>query len=238
MECTKLSHRLLDLRFFSVLGTSEHPGMSPEECHVKCGNPNVWDANNGVMVVYDELGRPWIMHGSMADDRVRRGLDGFQLSRGAYVPHSNDGGYFVREVAMKLIPQSVTVASDQRLANEIEARLLITELLLDRTNQYEPFFDVSANSTDLRISLRVRVHPEKEHLIAYVETDDHELSDYLVQIELIGNFRIGEGVKIPFRECGKNLLARRDFGAFSKITDAIGYQFVVRATLVNPRPVA
>ncbi len=102
MGTSKLSHILIDLGFFSALGTSEHLGMTPEECHVKRGQPNTQDYNNGVQVVYDENGRPWIIHGSKVDDTVQQGLWDFNLSRGAYVPHSNDGGYFIREIAMKL----------------------------------------------------------------------------------------------------------------------------------------
>ena len=102
MGTSKLSHILIDLGFFSALGTSEHPGMACEDRHVERGQPNTQDYNNGVLVVYDEDGRPWIIHGSKVDDTVQRGLRDFNLSRGAYVPHSNDGGYFIREIAMKL----------------------------------------------------------------------------------------------------------------------------------------
>lgn len=102
MGTGKLSHILIDLGFFSALGTSEHPGMMSEECHVKRGTPNSQDYNNGVLVVYDEEGRPWVIHGSKVTDTVKKGLSGYDLSRGAYVPHSNDGGYFIREIAMKL----------------------------------------------------------------------------------------------------------------------------------------
>lgn len=107
--CSKLSHVLLDSGFFSVLGTSErhgHMGMAPgeEELRVKRGERFTFDSNNGVMVVYDEEYRPWICRincakdGNLMESLVRV----FLLKRGAYVPHSNDGGYFVREVLSKL----------------------------------------------------------------------------------------------------------------------------------------
>lgn len=92
----KLSHSLMDMGFFSALGTSEHPGMMSEEVYVRRGRPNTWDYNNGVTVVYDEEGRPWIhcrYFCSTVDIEMPRGLQ-----CGAHVPHSNDGGHFVREV--------------------------------------------------------------------------------------------------------------------------------------------
>ena len=113
----KLSHKLLDLGFFSALGTSEHPGMRKEGVPVKRGRPNTYDSNNGVMVVYDEDGRPWIKsndlqakgfkidsqgyHGTFADM-----IQKHDLQRGAIVPHSNDGGYFVQKVIPTLVDDS------------------------------------------------------------------------------------------------------------------------------------
>ena len=75
----RCAEALIDLGFFSALGTSEYPGFTSEECHVKRGTPNSQDYNNGVLVVYDEDGRPWIMHGSKVDDTVRQGLSGYDL---------------------------------------------------------------------------------------------------------------------------------------------------------------
>lgn len=98
----KLSHNLLDLGFFSALGTSEHPGHCQEEQHVKRGTPFTYDHNNGVAVVYDEDGRPWIKPVRDFTDEVRTAvwtlLDEFKIKQGAYVPHSNDSGHFVRTV--------------------------------------------------------------------------------------------------------------------------------------------
>ena len=102
MGTNKLSHTLIDLGFFSALGTSENSGMMREEVHVKRGTANTFDYNNGVTVVYDEEGRPWILHNSRLTDEAAEKLREYSLKRGAHVPHSNDGGYFVREIAMKL----------------------------------------------------------------------------------------------------------------------------------------
>ena len=93
----KLSHNLMDLGFFSALGTSEHPAMERQETHVKRGKPNTYDSNNGVTVVYDEEGRPWIIRSvPLFSEEVRIILR--NLKHGAYVPHSNDGGNFVLNI--------------------------------------------------------------------------------------------------------------------------------------------
>lgn len=96
----KLSHTLLDLGFFSALGTIEHDAGRPD--HVPRGKDNTFDSNNGVTVVYDEVGRPWIIQTSRFTAEVSTALNReFSLQRGAYVPHSNDGGHFVREIVAK-----------------------------------------------------------------------------------------------------------------------------------------
>lgn len=102
MGCEKLSHQLLDLGFFCALGTSEHPGHCQEERHVKRDRPFAYDTNNGVVVVYDEDGRPWIAHSgdlcTTEDLFMEQVVVRHSLRRGAYVPHSNDGGHFVRSI--------------------------------------------------------------------------------------------------------------------------------------------
>jgi len=101
MEIRKLSHVLIDLGFFSALGT--HQSCSDVSANtVKRGQPNTQDHNNGVLVVYDEEGRPWIMVLSKFNRDARQALSGFNLTQGAYVPHSNDGGHFVHEVMAEL----------------------------------------------------------------------------------------------------------------------------------------
>ena len=97
----KLSLTLLDLGFFSALGTSEY-SVTHEKNYVKRGTANTYDSNNGVMVIYDEEGRPWICSTGYLTDRDMDELHGHSLKRGAWVPHSNDGGEFVREILPKL----------------------------------------------------------------------------------------------------------------------------------------
>jgi len=103
---SKISHNLKNLGFFSALGTTEHSGMSEKGYPVKHGTPNTHDYNNGTHVVYDEEGRPWIIGRSSLSDIQETALREFivanDLQHGAYVPHSNDSGRFVREVMPKL----------------------------------------------------------------------------------------------------------------------------------------
>jgi len=95
----KLSHELMELDFFCALGTSEHPGFCEEEVYVVRKTPRTYDSNNGVVVIYDEAGRPWIMAAKeIAAHAVYKLIEEFDLKRGAYVPHSNDSGHFVRVV--------------------------------------------------------------------------------------------------------------------------------------------
>jgi len=106
----KLSHRLLDLGFFCALGTSEYPGRGDKvEPHVKYGTPFTFDTNQGVMVVYDEAGRPWIMlkfkfTDTIAEEVVSSAVQEFGMKCGAHVPHSNDGLYFMLQVLPRLDP--------------------------------------------------------------------------------------------------------------------------------------
>ncbi len=99
MMDTRLSTVLLNGGFFPVLGTTERMGPSGSNPVVLIGTQFSWDANNGIMVVYDERGWPWITlwwNGARVIDGLERD---FNLRRGAFVPHSNDGGCFVYTVA-------------------------------------------------------------------------------------------------------------------------------------------
>jgi len=90
-----LAKALLMLGFIPVLGTFETCGK--ERHIVSRGAPKRFDYKNGVIVVYDELGAPWIVN--MADVTIRKVRDlarEYHLSDGVYVPHSKDGGSFIR----------------------------------------------------------------------------------------------------------------------------------------------
>ncbi len=101
MGAVLLSHQLIDGGFFCALGTTEHPGMTQPGVIVKKGTPFTWDYNNGTFVVYDEAGRPWITGDRAVMDRFEVACH--QLSRGAYVPHSNDSGHFIRAILPTLL---------------------------------------------------------------------------------------------------------------------------------------
>ncbi len=104
--CGKFSHRLLDMGFFCVLGTHEFGAGETE--FVKRGVVYTYDVNNGVFVMYDEEGRPWILPSGLMSIAWKKGniREEFKefpmiqrvLKQGAHVPHSNDGGRFVRGV--------------------------------------------------------------------------------------------------------------------------------------------
>ncbi|HEY4528466.1 MAG TPA: hypothetical protein VJJ48_01400 [Candidatus Paceibacterota bacterium] len=99
----KLCALLKSMKFYPVLGTTEYAGGNSKPVEVKKGKPLTWDRNNGVAVVYDEDGCPWIKEGFMQPGGCGGlTINQYILTRGAYVPHSNDGGYFVREVLPKL----------------------------------------------------------------------------------------------------------------------------------------
>ena len=83
----KLSHVLLDSGFLPMFSFP-----------TKWGTPFSWDYNNGITVVYDEMGRPWVIQGRDLLEKVERNLiREFSLLRGAFVPNSSDGGKFAHD---------------------------------------------------------------------------------------------------------------------------------------------
>jgi hypothetical protein len=100
----KLAHALLDLGFFSALGTSENTvGVGPLE-FVRRGPPNTVASKNGIAVVYDEEGRPWIIDTHLFTVDMISKLDSqFHLKHEeVYVPHAEDGGDFLFRVLPSL----------------------------------------------------------------------------------------------------------------------------------------
>ena len=101
----KLSHELIDFGFFSVLGTLEHSAPRKAGDFVGHRTSNTHDRNNGVKVVYDEEGRPWIISSDYDQEfteKLQKVLEEYEVKQGAYVPHSNDDGYFIHEILPKL----------------------------------------------------------------------------------------------------------------------------------------
>lgn len=89
--------------FFMVAGTTERARGRLSEEIVGRGTPLTWDANNGTMVVYDDNGMPWIRSRKFPLDAAEETwAKRFNLQRGAYVPHSNDGGTFKNLISEKL----------------------------------------------------------------------------------------------------------------------------------------
>ena len=91
----RLSQRLLERDLLPVYGTTEK--LAKQQRFVPVGQPYTWDTNNGILVIYDERGWPWIKRGSDSLDTAEL-FGGEPNTRGAYVPHSNDGGEFVKKM--------------------------------------------------------------------------------------------------------------------------------------------
>ena len=90
-----IGHELLDNLFFPALGTNESPGFIKSEEVVGVGEPLTWDTNNGMIVVYDDMGYPWIRSRKFFTSEWEvQFANQHSLKRGANVPHSNDGGTF------------------------------------------------------------------------------------------------------------------------------------------------
>ncbi len=104
-----LSQILAEVGFVCVLNTHERLRGSVIKQKVERGRPLSTDGNQGIRVVYDEEGKPWVIwvrylssDGSqrLADYEAQHG----ELSRGCRVPHSNDGGWFAHEVLDYRLP--------------------------------------------------------------------------------------------------------------------------------------
>ena len=106
----ELSVSLLYWGFLPVLGAMENKGG--KQSLITRGHPFTYDRNMGVLAVYDEDGRPWIRKyetlrisfgnrlGNAFEDKLLPKFS--RLKQGAYVPHSNDGGFFFEETWPKL----------------------------------------------------------------------------------------------------------------------------------------
>jgi hypothetical protein len=109
-ENLPLSQRLRAHGLFCALGSTETHNNKV----VGRGEPYSWDRNNGIIVIHDEDGWPWVQFQSC----IRPGLyrinhypsveiellcGSHKLKRGGYVPHSNDGGQFIGSVLPELL---------------------------------------------------------------------------------------------------------------------------------------
>jgi len=102
-----LSSVLKELGFFRATNTTQT--CDGESSPVVTGEPLRCDCNNGVAVVYDENGDPWITRSRrLKNSEMEQLVREFGLARGAYVPHSNDGGHFIRQIMPDSILMKVT----------------------------------------------------------------------------------------------------------------------------------
>jgi len=102
---SRLSHLLINMGFVPVIGTTERGGDG-SSCVVGTEDRKTWDKNNGVIAVYDERGIPWLISARelpMSMDLFSNKMRVAQVKRGAYVPHSNDGGRFIHETLPQLL---------------------------------------------------------------------------------------------------------------------------------------
>lgn len=135
-ETPKLSHVLIDRLFFSALGTTEQRDGKPNL--VRLGTPYTHDTNNAIMAIYDERGRPWVAGIRAWDwtdvdrelERIGRESGTSELLKpGAYVPHSNDGGLFLREVMIPLRESLAGKNDELRDAVKAETERVEKELI-------------------------------------------------------------------------------------------------------------
>lgn len=77
-------------------------------CTIETGTPFSFEFNNGMAAIYDEQGHAWVIPCRLFTDAVAIALfrskyhsrweyQGERLKKGAYVPHSNDGGAWAKE---------------------------------------------------------------------------------------------------------------------------------------------
>lgn len=84
---------LAGLGFRNETGMYEYPhGSGGEATRIIEGPAFYWDSNNGVYVVYDNLGQAWVRRhrfDKFSWEDFQRFIVEYRLMQGAYVPHSN-----------------------------------------------------------------------------------------------------------------------------------------------------
>ena len=98
----QLATFLIDKGFFPALGTMEL--YRGEHKLVRRGAPLTQGRDQGIIALYDTRGWPWLIIArklSMREwlelnDGIYVGSDLVHFQQGAYVPHSNDKGEFMR----------------------------------------------------------------------------------------------------------------------------------------------
>lgn len=150
-EFNKLSQVLLDCKFMPVYGTTERSGS--QQRPVLLGRPFTWDTNNGISVVYDEEGRPWIKRGGI-NSSVFYAYG--QLNTGAYVPHSNDGGAFASQVLDQMCGQ--VSGRDLTEVRRTAGLMLVIERLMVIGQSFESPAIGMSSPTDRSLSISERLN--------------------------------------------------------------------------------
>lgn len=92
-----LATALFSLGFIPALGTIEK-GFHGDATPVVKGKRKMYDSCNGVLVIYDELGAPWIIRCDLLEEgSLKEIISKHRLGKGIYVPYANDGGRFFRD---------------------------------------------------------------------------------------------------------------------------------------------
>ncbi len=163
----KLSVCLCRAGFVSVYGTVEKVGDKMQE--VCLGDPYTWDTNNGITVVYDEFGSPWIRRPTISLDKFANGKFENDLLRGAYVPHSNDGGKFWEKYSIRKTAIDETVRGAHLM--------LVIEMMVRRVME-SGGFGIGGLKNDI-----ARLH-EVAKLIHWATTSDQLSSAHRELLEL------------------------------------------------------
>lgn len=129
-----LSQVLLGFNFMPVYGTTEKVGKQRKL--VSTGTPFTWDTSNGISVVCDEQGRPWIKRGDLD---LSQFSDCHTIMMGAYVPHSNDGGEYVC-LMLEGCPRTAPVSERKmRGLMQVIERIIAIDQILRQKIEVVPF---------------------------------------------------------------------------------------------------
>jgi hypothetical protein len=91
-----LSLLLSQLGFVQVTGSTEIiAGVARRSAK---GTPYTYDGSGNTVVVYDQFGEAWVRLGQLTElSTCYDAIFAHKLCQGAYVPHSSDGGVWIRD---------------------------------------------------------------------------------------------------------------------------------------------
>lgn len=92
----KIGHELLDAGFLPVLGTSEQSATDKGYILVRRGTKRSYAQRNGIIVVSDNQGIPWINWETVETIiMLKKMIKDHHLRHRLHVPHANDQGKFL-----------------------------------------------------------------------------------------------------------------------------------------------